>query len=205
MSVVEEMFGTKHFGTKPLFELSRKGSVRSFTFHETKKGSSHVSRGRSFSGSVEKRFFYSVEIQSLNTTWFVTTSAPTQDWRLYGIMTSHRNYQWLQNLITSDEKYVLYVNYTRKWQWLRVGQTGLPTPKNDLHPEKIMLSIWWGIKGINHWELLPTVCTITVDLYCDQLDRVAAKLLRVSRIEFILCMTTPDLTLQSQRVKNYWS
>jgi transposase len=28
-------------------------------------------------------------------------------------MTSHRNYQWLRNLITGDEKWVLYVNHTR--------------------------------------------------------------------------------------------
>ncbi len=28
---------------------------------------------------------------------------------------------------------------------------------------------------------------------------------RGSRIEFIFCMTMPDLTLQSRRVKNYWS
>jgi hypothetical protein len=29
------------------------------------------------------------------------------------LMTSHRNYQWLHNLITGDEKWVLYVNYTQ--------------------------------------------------------------------------------------------
>ena len=85
------------------------------------------------------------------------------------LMTSHRNYQWLRNL-------VLYVNHTRKHQWLEAGQTGVATPKNDLHPKKIMLSVWWGIRGIIHWELLPTGCTITADLYCQQLDRVAAKL-----------------------------
>ena len=92
------------------------------------------------------------------------------------LMTSHRNYQWLHNLITGDEKWVLYVNHTRKRQWLGAAQKGVPTPKNDLHPKKIMLSVWWGVKGIIHWELLPTGCTITADLYCKQLDRVAAKL-----------------------------
>jgi histone-lysine N-methyltransferase SETMAR len=39
-----------------------------------------------------------------------------------------------------------------------------------------MLSVWWGVRGIIHWELLPTGCAITADLYCQQLDRVAAKL-----------------------------
>ena len=92
------------------------------------------------------------------------------------LLTSHRNYQWLHNLITGDEKWVLYVNHTRKRQWLGTGQTGIATPKNDLHPRKIMLSVWWGVKRITHWELLPNGCNITADLYCQQLDRIAAKL-----------------------------
>ena len=58
------------------------------------------------------------------------------------LMTSHRNYQWLHNLITVDEKWVLYVKHTRKRQWLGIGQTDIETSKNDLYPRKIMLSVW---------------------------------------------------------------
>jgi len=32
------------------------------------------------------------------------------------LITSHRNYQWLRNLITGDEKWVLYINYTHRRQ-----------------------------------------------------------------------------------------
>jgi hypothetical protein len=39
-----------------------------------------------------------------------------------------------------------------------------------------MLGVSWALKGIVHWELLPTGCTINGDLYYQQLDRVAAKL-----------------------------
>ncbi len=117
------------------------------------------------------------------------------------LMTSHRNYQWLRNLITGDEKWVLYVNYTRKRQWLGVGQTGLPTPKNDLHPKKIMLSVWRGVKGIIHWELLPPDCTITADLYCQQLDRVAGKLQgKQGRIYFLHDNARPHI-VKSTREK----
>ena len=34
------------------------------------------------------------------------------------LLTSHRNYQWLRNLITGDEKWVLYINYQHRRQWL---------------------------------------------------------------------------------------
>ncbi|CAF1069633.1 unnamed protein product [Adineta ricciae] len=94
------------------------------------------------------------------------------------LITSHRNYQWLSNLIAGDEKWVLYVNYTRRRQWLSTGQTGVATPKTDPHPNKLMLSVRWGIKGVVHWELLPNGYTITADLYYQQLDRVAEKLKR---------------------------
>jgi [histone H3]-lysine36 N-dimethyltransferase SETMAR len=92
------------------------------------------------------------------------------------LITSHRNNQWLRNLITGDEKWVLYVNHTHRRQWLSSGEAGVATPRMDLHPKKVMLSVWWGVRGIVYWELLPNGCTITSDLYCQQLDRLAQKL-----------------------------
>ena len=63
----------------------------------------------------------------------------------------------LQNgLVTGDEKWVLYVNIARTRQWLSAGQKGVPTPKQDLHPKKIMLSVWRNAEGVIHWELLQT-------------------------------------------------
>ncbi len=44
-------------GTKPLFQLSKKGLVSNLIFYETKKGSYRVSRWRTFLGSVKKLFF----------------------------------------------------------------------------------------------------------------------------------------------------
>ena len=57
------------------------------------------------------------------------------------LMMSHRNCRWLQTLITGDEKWVLYVNYTCKRQWLWIGQTGVATPWNELHSMEIILGI----------------------------------------------------------------
>ena len=103
-----------------------------------------------------------------------------------GLKTFHRNYEWLSNLVTGDEKWILYVNHTRKRQWLGVRQTSIRTPKNDLYPKKVMLSIWWNIRGIIYWELLPTGSTVNADLYCEQLDRVAEKLYKKQdRIYFL--------------------
>jgi len=85
----------------------------------------------------------------------------------------HRTFHWLDNLITGDEKWVLYTHPTRKYKWLKPGQQAKPTPKAGLHPEKRMLCIWWGIRGVIHWELLPKKATMTARLYSAQLSRVA--------------------------------
>lgn len=92
------------------------------------------------------------------------------------LLTFKRTFNWLNDLVTGDEKWVLYVNHTRKRQWLSPGNPGVPTPKPDLHPKKVMISVFWNIQGIVHWEILPPGWTITADSYCAQLDRVAQKL-----------------------------
>ena len=91
------------------------------------------------------------------------------------------NLDWLQNLITGDEKWVLYINYCQHRQWLGSHQTGIPTPKDELHPKNTMLSVWWGIKGVIHWELLPTGTNINANIYCAQLSQVAKKPRRETR------------------------
>ena len=40
------------------------------------------------------------------------------------LLTPHRNYEWLRNLVTDDEKWVPYINHASKRQWLSVDQVG---------------------------------------------------------------------------------
>ena len=53
------------------------------------------------------------------------------------LLTSYQTMEWLQDIVTGDEKSVVYVN--------RSGETGSPKLMNDLHPKKVMLSVWWNI------------------------------------------------------------
>ena len=72
---------------------------------------------------------------------------------------------------------VLYINYTHRRQWLsHSSQTGVATAKADLHPKKVMLSVWWGVNGIIHWEIFPNGPTITADLYCQHWTSSCRKL-----------------------------
>ncbi len=58
--------------------------------------------------------------------------------------------EFLEQIITGDEKWVTYLNVTRKGQLLGPGKKPKPTPKGDLYPKKQMLSVWWDFQGIIH-------------------------------------------------------
>lgn len=79
---------------------------------------------------------------------------------------------FLERIITGDEKWILYVNARRKRQWLNKNQPPIPTPKPEFHERKVMLSVWWNVDGIIHFELLPKNSTITAAFYAQQLVRV---------------------------------
>lgn len=81
---------------------------------------------------------------------------------------------FLKRVVTGDEKWILYINTSRKKSWGLPGTTPLATPKAGLHPRKVMLSVWWDWKGLIHFELLPRNQTINTDFYCAQLDRLKA-------------------------------
>ena len=55
-------------------------------------------------------------------------------------------------------------------------------PKTNLHPEKIMLSVWWDFQSIIYFELLPPNTTIDCKLYCNQLQNLKV-VLQVKRPE----------------------
>ena len=88
------------------------------------------------------------------------------------LLSKRNRHRFLQQIVTGDEKWVLYVNHTRKRQWLNPEDLPEPEPKNDLHPKKIMLSIWWDYEGIIYWELLPPNTTVDSKVYCQQLQNL---------------------------------
>lgn len=92
------------------------------------------------------------------------------------LLSKKRRFDWLDHVITGDEKWVLYVNHNRKRQWVDEDERPEPEPKGELHPKKVLLSVWWGIHGIIHYELLPANTNITAAYYCAQLDRLMTKL-----------------------------
>ena len=92
------------------------------------------------------------------------------------LLTRQHAEDFLDRVITGDEKWILYEDNKRKRQWVDADESGKPTPKNDLHPKKVLLSIWWDKGGVVYWELLPTNQTIISEVYSAQLNRLNEEL-----------------------------
>ena len=83
---------------------------------------------------------------------------------------------WIDSIGTGNEKWCLCINTTSKRSWTDIGSSAEPTPKPELHQRKVMLSIWWDLCGPIYWEVLPRGITVTAQLYCEQLQRLAEKI-----------------------------
>lgn len=79
---------------------------------------------------------------------------------------------FLKQLVTGDEKWIIYKNVERNKSWGKRDEPPLATPKAGLHPKKVMLCVWWDWKGILYYELLPNNETINSEKYCLQLDEL---------------------------------
>ena len=54
-----------------------------------------------------------------------------------------RKTRFLKQVVTGNEKWIIYNNVERKRSWGKRNEPPLATPKAGLHSKKIMLSVWW--------------------------------------------------------------
>lgn len=118
------------------------------------------------------------------------------------LLSRSRRFDWLRNIVTGDEKWVMYFNPNRRGQWVLRGEEPEPEPKPELHEKKIMLSVFWDYKGIIWMELLKPETTVNADVYCAQLDglRRAHAILRPERERVLLLHDNarPHVALQTR-------
>ena len=88
------------------------------------------------------------------------------------LLKHNKNVPFLKQIVTGDEKWILYNNVERKRSWGKRNEPPPTTPKASLHPKKVMLCIWWDWKGVLYYELLLENQTINSNKYCAQLDQL---------------------------------
>lgn len=70
--------------------------------------------------------------------------------------------------VTDDEKYIYYENPIPKKSWVDAPFTSVP--RKEIHIKKVLLCIWWDMKGVIYYEFLAASEAATADLYSQQLN-----------------------------------
>ena len=89
------------------------------------------------------------------------------------LLSKERTTDWLDTIVTGDEKWCLYANVVRKRSWVDKGTPAQAQPRPEIHQKKLMLCVWWDVSGVIYWEMLNPNQTINADLYCTQLQKLA--------------------------------
>lgn len=84
----------------------------------------------------------------------------------------NKSESFLKRLVTGDEKWVVYNNIKHKKSWSKPGESSQTVAKRELHPQKVLLCIWWDWQGMVYYELLPQGETIDSIKYCSQLSKL---------------------------------
>ncbi|GFV21313.1 mariner Mos1 transposase [Trichonephila clavipes] len=58
----------------------------------------------------------------------------------------------LDKLITGDGNWILYENIRRKKSYYKPGTSSATVPKPSIHQLKVLLCLWWGMKGYQRKE-----------------------------------------------------
>ena len=91
------------------------------------------------------------------------------------LLKDNENILFLIQIVTGDEKRILYNNVEWKRSWGKRNEPPPTTPKASLHPKKVMSRIWWDWKGVLYCELLPEKPN-NFNNYCSQLDQLKGAL-----------------------------
>lgn len=73
-------------------------------------------------------------------------------WFYWNVM---KVFRFLKQIVTGNEKWILFNNVERKRSWDKRNEPPPATPKASLHPKRVMLCIWWDWMGVLYYELLP--------------------------------------------------
>lgn len=92
------------------------------------------------------------------------------------LLTKFEKKDFLWKIVTGDEKWIFFDNPHNQKQWLSPGQAGIQTPLPNIHGSKVMLCVWWDIKGLLYYELLEEKQTVKAALYSEQLRRLSEKI-----------------------------
>src|SRR5690349_19976236 len=82
--------------------------------------------------------------------------------------------EFLNNLVTGDESWLLYKNDKRTAVWIPREEEPPTQPKPNPHGKKVLLCVWWDALGGLYHEYIKEGDTVTAIVYSRQLRQLAS-------------------------------
>lgn len=82
------------------------------------------------------------------------------------LLTRFKKSDFLDEIVTGDEKWILYNNPKHKKLWADLDEQ---STSNSIRVKKVLLCIWWDTKGVVYYELLDPNQAATAERYQRQL------------------------------------
>lgn len=92
------------------------------------------------------------------------------------LLLRNKNESLLPRIVTCDEKWIMFDNSRRSGEWVDNDARPSTIPKRGLTSKKVMITVWWSMKGIIHYDFLKPGESITAESYCKLLDAFHEKL-----------------------------
>ena len=92
------------------------------------------------------------------------------------LLTMHDQSSFLHQIITVDEVWLMWDNGGTSYHnrsWFGAGDQPTTSIRSTLTPRKNLATIFWDKKGIILFDVLPRNTSITSEIYCAQLDKLA--------------------------------
>ena len=86
------------------------------------------------------------------------------------------NEPFLHQTVTCNKKWILYDSQQWPAQWLGQEETPKHFPKPNLHPKKVMVTVWWSAAHLIHYSFLNPGKTSTSEKYAQQIYEMHRKL-----------------------------
>ena len=84
----------------------------------------------------------------------------------------YNNKPFLDQIVTCNEKWILYDNWQRSAQWLDQEEAPKHFPRPNWHQKNIMVTVRWFAAHLSHYSLLNPGKTITSEKYAQQIDEM---------------------------------
>ena len=99
-----------------------------------------------------------------------------QSFEISSAFLRNQNDPFLNQIVTSDEKWILKDKLKCLVQYLDANKAPQNFPKLKLHQKKVMVTVWRSLAGLTHHSFIKLGETITAKKHCREINEIHQKL-----------------------------